>query len=113
MPAVEERPAGTVTLLFTHIEGASGLLKRLGWDRYRGVLARRSELIRPVVAHHGGVEVRSRESDLVAAFRTAGAAERSAAEAQRALAVEKWPQGSAVKVRMGLHTGESVVKEGE
>jgi DNA-binding NarL/FixJ family response regulator/class 3 adenylate cyclase len=101
-------PTGTVTLLFSDIEGSTRLVQRLG-SSYPSVLARHRELIRDAIAGAGGIEVDCRGDELFAAFADAGAAVRGAADAQRALAAESWPDGAEVRVRMGLHTGEPEV----
>jgi DNA-binding NarL/FixJ family response regulator len=83
-------------------------VQRLG-SGYPGVLARHRDLIRGAIAAAGGTEVDCRGDEFFAAFSDAGAAARAAAEAQRALAAERWPEGAEVRVRMGLHTGEPEV----
>jgi DNA-binding NarL/FixJ family response regulator/class 3 adenylate cyclase len=101
-------PTGTVTLLFSDIEGSTRLVQRLGGG-YPGVLARHRELIRDAVVDAGGTEVDCRGDELFAAFSDAGEAVLAAAAAQRALAAEPWPEGAEVRVRIGLHTGEPEV----
>src|SRR3712207_8470742 len=100
-----ELPQGTVTLLFTDIEGSTQLLRRLG-DAYAGVLAEHQRLLRQAFAAHGGREVDTQGDAFFVAFPRAVDAMQAAVEAQRALAEYPWPEGAAVKVRMGLHTGE-------
>ena len=101
-------PTGTVTLLFSDIEGSTRLVQRLG-SSYPGVLARHRDLIRGAISAAGGTEVDCRGDEFFAAFGDAGAAVRAAAEAQRALAAESWPEGAEVRVRVGVHTGEPEV----
>ncbi len=99
MPAL---PSGTVTLLFTDIEGSTRLLEQLG-SEYEHVLAEHRRLIRDAVSQHGGVEVDTQGDAFLCAFARASDAVRAAADAQRALA------STPVRVRMGLHTGEGAV----
>src|ERR687894_2630507 len=99
-----ERPTGTVTFLFTDIEGSTRLLHQLG-DRYAGVLAEHQRLLRAAFIAHGGYEVDTQGDSFLVAFAQAEDAVAAAAEAQRALAGHEWPDGVAVQVRMGLHTG--------
>src|SRR3712207_5157940 len=100
-----ELPGGTVTLLFTDIEGSTQLLRRLG-DAYAGVLAEHQRLLREAFAAHGGAEVDTQGDAFFVAFPRAMDAVEAAVAAQRALAAHSWPSGAAVRVRMGLHTGE-------
>jgi peptide/nickel transport system substrate-binding protein len=105
-----ELPSGTVTFLFTDIEGSTRLLRALG-DRYEAVLAEHQRILRDAFAAHHGHEVDTQGDSFFVAFRRARDALGAALEAQRALAAHEWPEGTAVKVRMGLHTGEPVVGE--
>ena len=98
-------PAGTVTLLFSDIEGSTRLLDSLG-ERYARVLDEHRAIVRGAVAQHGGEEVRTEGDAFFVAFARAGDAVRAAVAAQRALAACAWPAGVGVRVRMGLHTGE-------
>ena len=100
-----ELPDGTVTLLFSDIEGSTSLLKRLG-DGWPGVLERQRLLLRNAIHSGNGVVVDCQGDAMFAAFRSAPAAVDSATEAQRWHAAESWPDGTAVRVRMALHTGE-------
>ncbi len=98
-------PTGTVTFLFTDIEGSTRLLKQLG-PAYDGVLAEHQRLLRESFESHGGREVDTQGDSFFVAFGSAGDAVASAAAAQRALHGHQWPEGADVRVRMGLHTGE-------
>jgi len=98
-------PAGTVTLLFSDIEGSTRLLERLG-DRYAEVLDEHRRVIRAAVAAHGGHELRTEGDAFFVVFARAGDAVRAAVAAQRELAANSAPDGMALRVRMGLHTGE-------
>ena len=100
-----ELPAGTVTLLFSDIEGSTRLLQQAG-DAYPGLLAEHRRLLRDAFAGHGGHEVDSEGDAFFVAFASAGEAVAAAAEAQRALAEHEWPDDAEIRVRMGLHTGE-------
>ena len=100
-----ELPSGTVTLLFTDIEGSTALAQRAG-DRWPGLLAEHNRILREAFAAHGGIELGTEGDAFFAAFTSAGSATASAADAQRALAAHDWPDGEAVRVRIGLHTGE-------
>jgi class 3 adenylate cyclase len=97
-------PTGTVTFLFSDIEGSTKLLQRLG-DRYAEVLADHQRLLRQAWAGHAGVEVDTQGDSFFVGFARATDALAAAAEAQRALAEHAWPAGEQVRVRMGLHTG--------
>jgi YVTN family beta-propeller protein len=102
---VVELPSGTVTFLFTDIEGATRLLKQLG-SNYGEALTEHQRILRAAFAAHGGREVDTQGDSFFVAFRTAADAVAAAVDAQRDLAAHPWPEGAAVKVRMGLHTGE-------
>jgi class 3 adenylate cyclase len=101
-------PSGTVTFLFTDIEGSTLLLRRLG-ERYADVVGRHDRVVRAACAAHGGREVSTQGDAFFVAFGRAGDAVAAAVQVQRALAEERWPEGAGVRVRMGLHTGEPVV----
>lgn len=107
-----ELPTGTVTFLFTDIEGSTRLLQELGED-YRAVQDPHMEIIRGAIAEAGGTEVRTEGDSFFAAFLRPGDAVRAAAAAQRALATYPWPLGRPLRVRMGLHTGEGVLGGGD
>jgi predicted ATPase/class 3 adenylate cyclase len=96
---VRELPTGTVTFLFTDIEGSTRLLSELGGG-YADALAQHRELLRDAFAAHGGVEVDTQGDAFFIAFRRAGDAVAAAARAQRALVP------GPIQVRMGIHTGE-------
>ena len=98
-------PTGTVTLVFTDIEGSTSLLEALG-DRYGQVLADHHRLIREVFAAHGAMERGSAGDGLYFVFPSARGAVEAAIDAQLAIARHDWPDGIVVRDRMGLHTGE-------
>jgi predicted ATPase/class 3 adenylate cyclase len=109
---VRDLPTGTVTLLFTDIEGSTQLLQRLG-DEYGEVLTSSRALLRRVFQEQGGQEVDTQGDALFAVFARAGDALSAAVAAELAISSTQWPQDVAVHVRMGLHTGEpSRVPEG-
>jgi len=101
-------PTGTLTFLFTDIEGSTRLLEALG-DALTPVLERHHALLREAIAVGEGTEVSTEGDAFFAVFPSAPRAAAAAASAQRALAAEPWPSGAAVKVRMGLHTGEGTL----
>jgi predicted ATPase/class 3 adenylate cyclase len=103
-----ELPTGTVTFLFTDIEGSTRLLQELG-DRYRDVQDRHTAIVRQAIAEHDGVEVRTEGDSFFAAFRTPAQAVWAAVAAQRTLAAETWTHGGPLRVRIGMHTGEGVL----
>jgi class 3 adenylate cyclase len=104
-------PAGQVTLLFTDIEGSTRLLRALG-ERYAVVLSDHRRLLRAAFTRHGGVEVDTQGDSFFVAFADPREALAAAEESQRALAGHRWPDGVALNVRMGLHTGEPLVADG-
>ncbi|HEX6799459.1 MAG TPA: adenylate/guanylate cyclase domain-containing protein [Ktedonobacterales bacterium] len=99
-----ELPAGTVTFLFTDIEGSTKLLQRLG-EEYARVLGEHQTLLRAAFAAHDGTEVDTQGDAFFVAFPTAPAAVAAAAEATSTLAAHAWPAGAPLRVRIGLHTG--------
>jgi class 3 adenylate cyclase/streptogramin lyase len=98
-------PAGTVTFLFTDIEGSTRLLRQLG-DAYGGVLVEHRRILREAVEARQGHEIDTQGDSFFFAFARANSALAAAVIAQRALAAHNWPDGATVRVRMGLHTGE-------
>src|SRR5919197_177678 len=101
---MSDLPSGTVTFLFTDIEGSTRLLQDLG-DGYAGALAEHRRLLREAFERHGGVEVDTQGDAFFVAFSRAQDAVAAVAEAQDALA------NGPVRVRMGLHTGEPLVTD--
>src|SRR5690349_20520829 len=99
---MRELPHGTVTFLFTDIEGSTRLLHELGETSYAGALAEHRAVLREAFARNGGVEVDTQGDAFFVAFRTAPGALAAAAEAQKALSLP---------VRMGLHTGTPLVTD--
>ena len=103
--AAADRPTGDVTFLFTDIEGSTRLVDTLGTAAWRPILARHREIIRAALAANGGFENQVEGDGFFAAFEDPLAATASVADMQRALAAEPWPDGTSIRVRMGLHTG--------
>ncbi len=98
-------PTGTITLLFTDMEGSSRLLQQLG-DHYANVLKQCRHLQRAMVVQYNGQEVSTEGDAFFAAFARASDAVAAAVAIQHALADHPWPQGVSVQVRIGMHTGE-------
>lgn len=105
-------PAGTITFLFTDIEGSTRL-----WEAHpeamRGAVARHFELIEAAVVAAGGRVFRRQGDAVCGAFATAPAALEAAVEAQRALLREDWGEVGALRARMGLHTGAPEEQDGD
>ncbi len=103
-------PSGTVTLLFSDIEGSTTLLHRLG-DRYAEALSAQRALLRNAFGDCRGKEMGTEGDSFFVVFESAGDAVRCCVAAQRALASYKWPDDAVVRVRMGLHSGEPALHE--
>ena len=100
-----ELPTGTVTLVFTDVEGSTRLLQQLGADAYADTLAQHRRALREAFIRHDGVEVDTQGDSFFIAFSTAPAAIAAAAEAQQLLAA------GPIRVRMGIHTGTPYVTD--
>ncbi len=109
-----ELPAGTVTFLLTDIEGSTRLWETVP-EAMEVALERHDSVLTEVIGGHGGVVVTSRgEGDSVfAVFASAVSAVEAAGACQLRLGAEAWPAGAALRVRMGLHTGEARVQQGD
>jgi class 3 adenylate cyclase len=103
-----ERPTGTVTFLFSDIEGSTRLLRQLR-GRYDEVLSTHGRLLRAAIEEFDGHEIDTQGDAFFVAFARARDAVAAAVAAQRSLAAESWPDGVSVRVRMGIHTGEPLV----
>src|ERR1700730_8541949 len=107
-----EVPSGTVTLLFSDIEGSTRL-----WEEYpelmRGALERHDELLAMAVESEGGFVFKTVGDAFCVAFPTASAAIAGAVDAQRALAAESWPVNVEIRARMGLHSGECIERDND
>jgi class 3 adenylate cyclase len=102
---MRDLPLGTVTFLFTDVEGSTRVLRHLG-RAYGTVLGRHRELIRAAVAEHGGHEVDTQGEGFFVAFARAKDAVAAAVAAQHTHEAEPWPERGRVAVRMGMHTAE-------
>jgi predicted ATPase/class 3 adenylate cyclase len=109
---VRQLPTGTVTTLFTDIEGSTRLLQELGRDCYLDHLRLHRELLREAFVQQGGVEVEMQGDSFHFSFASASGAVRASADAQRALAEATWPHGEPIRIRVGLHTGEPGAADG-
>jgi predicted ATPase/class 3 adenylate cyclase len=98
-------PVGTVTFLFTDVEGSTALLLELGADAYAEELGRHRRVLRAAVDEHGGVEVDTQGDAFFVAFTSAREAVLAARQAQDALS------DGPIRVRMGLHTGEALLTD--
>ncbi len=105
-----ELPTGTVTLLFTDIEGSTALLELLG-DAYGDVLALHHATLRKIWTSHRGVEVKTDGDAFFVAFDAATDAVAAAQAGREALSTAAWPEGVELRVRMGIHTGEPRVRD--
>jgi DNA-binding SARP family transcriptional activator/class 3 adenylate cyclase len=106
------QPGGTVTFLFTDIEGSTRLVRTLR-ERYGDVLERHRLLLREAFAAHGGHEVDTQGDSFLIAFARARDAAAAAVDSQRRLAAEAWPEKIELRVRIGLHTGEPQLGEAD
>jgi class 3 adenylate cyclase len=98
-PGARSLPTGTVTFLFTDIEGSTKLVQALG-DQYRDVLSTHCRILRSAIEQAGGTEVSTEGDSFFAVFPTAAAGLAATATAQREFAAAAWPAGT--HVRMGL-----------
>ena len=105
-----ELASGTVTFLFSDIEGSTALLRQLR-DRYGEVLGEHQSLLRVAFEQAGGAEIDSQGDSFFFCFRKARDAVQAAVAGQRALQAHTWPDEVHVRVRMGIHTGEASVSE--
>jgi class 3 adenylate cyclase len=103
-------PSGTVTFVFSDIEGSTSLVKRFG-DGYGELLTTHRRLVRETFAGYGGIEIDTQGDAFFFAFARARDAVAAAVDVQRAHAEHDWPEGANVRIRMGLHTGEPAVGE--
>ncbi|HEX8100767.1 MAG TPA: adenylate/guanylate cyclase domain-containing protein [Actinomycetota bacterium] len=100
-----ELPTGTVTFLFTDIEGSTNLARTLG-ERWPDVLEQHHDILRRAIRDAGGIDVRTEGDAFFAVFRSPIDAVRATTEAQREVNAHQWPPDGPIRVRMGLHTGE-------
>src|SRR3989337_3649042 len=109
MPPVDALPTGTVTFLFTDIEGSTRLAERLGTAAWSELLEAHQAILREAFTASSGREIKTEGDSFFVVFRSAQAAVGATVAAHRALAAHAWPDGAAVRVRMGLHTGEGEI----
>jgi predicted ATPase/class 3 adenylate cyclase len=108
---VTEIPTGTVTFLFTDIEGSTRLAQDLG-EAWPPLLERHRQIARAAWADQYGVEIGTEGDSFFVVFASAPHAAAAAVAVQRGLAAEEWPAGGQIRSRMGLHTGEGVLSGG-
>ena len=105
-------PSGTVTFLFTDVEGSTRL-----WEQHpramRESLARHDEILHRVIASFDGLVVKTTGDGAYAAFATASDAVSAAIAAQVSLCAEAWPETGPLPVRMGIHTGTAELRDGD
>src|ERR1700756_6060871 len=104
-------PGGTVTFVFTDIEGSTQLLQELGDEAYGQVSGDHRRIVREAFGARGGTEIDTQGDAFFFSFPRARDAVTAAVEAQRALHDHEWPDGREPLVRMGLHTGEPHIGE--
>ena len=102
-------PSGTVTFLFSDIEGSTALLKELGDEQYAELLRTHRRIVRETFGLYHGQEIDTQGDAFFYSFHRAREAVAAAVTVQRQHAEEAWPQGVTVRVRLGLHTGEPAV----
>jgi class 3 adenylate cyclase len=108
---MSQLPGGTVTFVFTDIEGSTRLLQELGDETYGQVSGDHRRLVRETFGARGGTEIDTQGDAFFFSFPRARDAVAAAVDAQRSLHDHEWPDGQEVRVRMGLHTGEPHVGE--
>jgi class 3 adenylate cyclase len=103
---MSQLPSGTVTFVFTDIEGSTKLLQELGDDAFGRLTSDHRRLLRETFGAHGGTEIDTQGDAFFFSFPRARDAVSAAVDAQRALREHAWPEAREVRVRMGIHTGE-------
>ena len=101
-------PSGTVTFLFTDIEGSTRLLQQLG-EKFATLITEQQQILREACETHNGRVVSIQGDSFFMAFPSAVDAINAVVQSQRELAAHRWTNGVSVRVRMGLHTGESQI----
>ncbi len=104
-------PTGTVTFLFSDVEGSTRLAQELA-DAWPPLLERHREIARAAWTAHEGVEIGTEGDSFFVVFSSAPHAIAAAAATQRGLAAEPWPSGATIRIRIGMHTGEGVLSGG-
>jgi DNA-binding NarL/FixJ family response regulator/class 3 adenylate cyclase len=105
-----ELPTGSVTFVFTDVEGSTRLVRELG-DSYVGVIADHRRLVREALAERNGYEVDCRGDEFLLAFRQPADGVEAAAAIQRSHDSHPWPGERPVRVRIGVHTGEPAIED--
>ncbi|HET9899594.1 MAG TPA: adenylate/guanylate cyclase domain-containing protein, partial [Actinomycetes bacterium] len=106
MTDVETLPTGTITFLRSDVEGSMRLVQELG-SRFDEVNAQHQALVRSACAEYGGQEVRTEGDAFFVVFCDAHDAVRAAVAIQKSIAVQAWPAGVTLRVRIGLHAGSA------
>jgi predicted ATPase/class 3 adenylate cyclase len=109
---VAELPSGTVTFLFTDLEGSTRLWEEHP-DAMRPALARHDAIVRDAIVGHGGHVVKGRGDGIHAVFGTADAAVRAAIDCELAMNAERWLVSEPLRARIGIHTGVAELREGD
>ncbi len=104
-------PTGTVTMMFSDIEGSTALLYRLG-EQYAEVLSGQRTLMRAAIAENDGHELGTEGDSFFVVFESAAESVRCCVAAQRSLSTFNWPEDVDVRVRMGVHSGEPTPHDG-
>lgn len=107
--AVQDRPTGTVTFMFTDIEGSTRLAQTLGTEAWTPLLERHRQIVREALGAVGGVEISTEGDSFFAVFNVAADAVAAAAAAQRRLVAEPWPPGAEIAIRIGIHSGQGML----
>ncbi len=108
LPPAAVAPDGTVTILFSDIEGSTAMTERLGDRRWMDLLREHNAIVRQQLAAHGGFEVKSEGDGFMLAFQSARRALECAVDVQRAFAERNESAEEPIRVRTGLHTGEAI-----
>lgn len=108
---MSDLPAGTVTFLFTDIEGSTSLVRRLGDTQYSNLRNQHHAILREAFSTHSGHEVDTQGDGFFVAFPTAGDGVAAALTIQRRIASHRWLAGEMLRIRVGLHTGEPLLTE--
>ncbi|MDX1468585.1 MAG: adenylate/guanylate cyclase domain-containing protein, partial [Acidimicrobiia bacterium] len=104
----ESLPTGNVAFLFTDIEGSTRMVAELG-EEWVTVLQKHNQILNDAVAARGGFPIKSEGDSLFAVFAESASGVSAAVDIQRGLVDEPWPDGHAVRVRVGVHTGDATV----
>jgi DNA-binding NarL/FixJ family response regulator/class 3 adenylate cyclase len=107
---MSDLPSGTLTFIFTDVEGSTALLRRLR-DAYGPVMSDHHRLLRATFGGAGGQEIDAQGDSLFYAFASPTDAVRAAVDAQRTISAHAWPEGVDLRVRIGIHTGEARLTE--